>query len=163
MSLLRPDLNDLPAYRRLPEPKEGLRLHLNEPPADWPPAARAALLNRLARMPFHRYPERQGELTERLRRRLGAPEGGLLLGPSSGALLDLVALAGLEPGDTVAIPEPGFSLYPLLIRRHGGRVRPVPVGEGWPLVPWEAALEARQIWLTLPNNPTGAWVSPRDL
>ncbi len=163
MSLLRPDLNDLPAYRRPPEPKEGLRLHLNEPPADWPPAARAALLDRLVRMPFHRYPERQGELTERLRRRLGAPEGGLLLGPSSGALLDLVAMAGLSPGETVAIPEPGFSLYPLLIRRHGGRVRPVPVGEGWPLAPWEAALEARQIWLTLPNNPTGAWISPQEL
>ncbi len=163
MSLLRPDLNDLPAYRRPPEPEGGVRLHMNEAAADWPPAARAALLDRLARMPFHLYPERQAELTERLRRRLGAPEGGLLLGPSSGALLDLVAMAGLAPGQTVALPEPGFSLYPLLVRRHGGRVRPVPVGTGWPLEPWLGALEARQIWLTVPNNPTGAWISPQEL
>ena len=163
MSLLRPDLNDLPAYWRPPEPKDGVRLHLNEAPTDWPPAARAALLERLARLSFHRYPERQGELTERLRHRLGAPEGGLLLGPSSGALLDLVAMAGLSPGESVAIPEPGFSLYPLLIRRHGGRVHPVPVGEGWPLAPWLEALGARQIWLTIPNNPTGAWISQREL
>ncbi|HEX9009586.1 MAG TPA: aminotransferase class I/II-fold pyridoxal phosphate-dependent enzyme [Holophagaceae bacterium] len=163
MSLLRPDLNDLPAYRRPPEPEGGLRLHMNEAPSDWPPAARAALLERLARMPFHQYPERQAELTERLRQRLGAPEGGLLLGPSSGALLDLVAMAGLEPGDAVAIPEPGFSLYPLLARRHGGRVRAVPVGEGLPIEPWLAALDCRQLWFTLPNNPTGAWISPADL
>ena len=163
MTLLRPDLNDLPAYRRPPEPEAGLRLHMNEAPSDWPPAARAALLARLARLPFHEYPERQAELTERLRRRTGAPEGGLLLGPSSGALLDLVAMAGLEPGETVAIPEPGFSLYPLLVRRHGGRVRPLPVGEGLPLEPWFEALDCRQLWLTLPNNPTGAWLSPAAL
>ena len=141
MPLLRPDLSDLPAYQRPPEPPEGIRLHMNEPATDWPEAARKALLVRLGKLPFHRYPERQGELTERLRQRLGAPEGGVLLGPSSGALLDLVAMAGLCPEDQVAIPDPGFSLYPLLVRRHGGRVRLVPQGTGFPLEPWFAALD----------------------
>lgn len=163
MSLLRPDLTDLPAYQRPPEAAEGLRLHMNEAPSDWPEPARKALMARLQSLPFHHYPERQSELTERLRRRMGAPEGGLLLGPSSGALLDLVAMAGLCAGDTVAIPDPGFSLYPLLVRRHGGRVRLVPQGTGFPLEPWFAALDCRQLWLTLPNNPTGAWISPGEL
>ncbi len=163
MPLLRPDLADFPAYQRPPEPPAGLRLHMNEAAADWPEAARKALIARLQSLPFHLYPERQGELTERLRQRLGAPEGGLLLGPSSGALLDLLAMAGLCPEDQVAIPDPGFSLYPLLVRRHGGSVRPVPQGTGFPLEPWFAALDCRQIWLTLPNNPTGAWVPPDQL
>ena len=163
MSLLRSDLCDLPGYQRPLEPPTGLRLHMNEAPADWPEAAREALLGRLRVLPFHWYPERQGELTERLRQRLGAPEGGLLLGPSSGALLDLVAMAGLGAGDSVAIPDPGFSLYPLLARRHGGRVRLVPQGTGFPLEPWFKALDCRQLWLTLPNNPTGAWASPEAL
>ena len=163
MPLLRPDLTDLPAYQRPPEAMAGLRLHMNEAAGDWPAAPRDALLARLRDLPFHLYPERQAELTERLRRRLGAPEGGLLLGPSSGALLDLVALAGLSPGDTVAIPEPAFSLYPLLVRRQGGRIRTVPQGTGFPLAPWFEALDCRQLWLTLPNNPTGAWLSPEAL
>ena len=163
MPLLRPDLADLPVYQRPPEPPAGTRLHMNEAPEDWPAEAREALLGRLRDLPFHRYPERQAELTERLRRRLGAPAGGVLLGPSSGALLDLVALAGLAPGDEVAMPDPGFSLYPLLARRHGASVRTVAQGTGFPLAAWTGALDCRQLWITLPNNPNGAWVDPGAL
>lgn len=163
MSLLRPDLNDLTPYTRPPEPLGGVRLHMNEAAEDWPAAAKEALLSRLRGLPFQQYPERQAELSERLRRRLGAPEGGLLLGPSSGNLLDLIALAGLSPDEEVAVPEPGFSLYPLLLQRARGRVRRVPVGTGFPLEPWSKALDCRQLWITLPNNPTGAWISPDEL
>lgn len=168
MSLLRHDLAALRPYTRPADEGDQaslVRLHMNEAAEDWPEPAKQALLARLAALPFQVYPERQAELTERLRRRLGAPEGGLLLGPSSGALLDHLALAGLEPGDTVAVPEPGFSLYPLLVTRHRGALRRVPVGRGFPLEGWFGALEAgaRQLWITLPNNPTGAWVAPEDL
>lgn len=165
MSFLRPDLDDLRPYTRPPEPEGLARLHMNEAAADWPEPAREALLARLRGLPFHQYPERQGELTERLRRRLGAPADGLMLGPSSGALLDLVALAGLSPEDAVAVPDPGFSLYPLLVKRNRGRLIQVPVGDGFPLEPWFGALDAkpRQLWLTLPNNPTGAWIAPDAL
>ena len=168
MSLLRPDLQAIQPYAR---PASELaaagkaRLHLNEAAADWPPEARRALLARLETLPFRCYPERQAALTERLRQRLGAPEGGLLLGPSSGNLLDLVALACLSPGDGVAYPDPGFSLYPLLVTRHRGKPLKVPVSTGFPLGPWFEALEAgaRQLWITLPNNPTGAWLPPAEL
>lgn len=165
MSYFRSDLDDLRPYTRPPEPEGLARLHMNEAACDWPAPARAALLERLAALPFRNYPERQSELTERLRLRLGAPEGGVLLGPSSGALLDLVALAGLRAGDLVATPEPGFSLYALLAKRNRGRLLPVQVGDGFPLEPWHAALEQnpRQLWITLPNNPSGAWIAPEAL
>lgn len=163
MKLLRPDLLDIPPYRRPAEPEGLVRLHMNEAPEDWPQEAKDALLTRLGSLPFNQYPERQAVLTERLQRRLGAPEGGVLLGPSSGALLDLVALAGLSPGDEVAVPEPGFSLYPLLVKRQRGRLRQLSMGTAFPLEPWFQALDCRQLWITLPNNPTGAWVGPSEL
>jgi histidinol-phosphate aminotransferase len=164
MSLLRPDLEDIAPYTRPPEPVTNIvRLHMNEAAKDWPIAAKAALLARLRDMPFQQYPERQAELSERLRKRLGAPEGGLLLGPSSGNLLDHIALAGLSPGDSVAIPDPGFSLYPMLIQRHGAKVQRIAVGTEFPLEGWFQALDCRQLWITLPNNPTGAWLAPEAI
>ena len=168
MSLLRPDLETIQPYTRPASELASVgkaRLHMNEAAADWPTEARKALLERLAAMPFNRYPERQADLTERLRKRLGVPEGGLVLGPSSGNVLDLIAIASLQPGDAIAYPDPGFSLYPLLITRHRGKAVKVPVGTGFPLEPWFEVLEAgaRQLWITLPNNPTGAWLSPAEL
>jgi len=169
MPLIRPDFQKLRGYVRPKGEGQGqqlVRLHMNEAPRGWPDSARQALLARLAAMPFQHYPERQQELTARLTRSLGAPEGGVLLGPSSGALLDLVVLAGVAPGEAVAFPEPGFSLYPALAARHGVRAVPVPVGDGFPLEPWLRLLAQdppRQLWLTLPNNPTGAWLSPDQL
>jgi histidinol-phosphate aminotransferase len=168
MSLLRSDLESIQPYTRPAAELASIgkaRLHMNEAACDWPVEARKALLERLSTMPFHRYPERQADLTERLRKRLGVPEGGLMLGPSSGNVLDLIAIASLSPGDTIAYPDPGFSLYPLLITRHRGKAVKIPVGTGFPLDPWFMALESgvRQLWITLPNNPTGAWISPAEL
>ena len=130
----------------------------------WPAGARGALLDRLARLPEQPIAQRQDALTERLARSLGAPAGGVLLGPSLGALLDLVALAGLEPGQTVAFAEPGALLHPAVALRHRARVTRIDAALG--LEPWLALVERdcpRQLWLTLHNPATGAWFAPEAL
>lgn len=163
---LRADLReDRATYTRPVEPEGLARLHMNEAAHDWPKAAREAWLSRLADTPLHTYPETEAALTRRLEARMGAPEGGVMLGSSSGALLDFVAMAGLAKGDRVAFPDPGFSLYPMIVKRHRGVSMRVPVGRGLPLDGFldAAKLGARQLWLTLPNNPTGAWRSPDDV
>lgn len=162
---LRKDLQDAAAqapYVRPHEPPGLVRAHMNEMTGDWPAGPKAKWLEALRGVDMGVYPESQGELTARLERRLGAAPGSVLLGPSSGALLDLLALAGLDPGDVVAVPEPGFSLYPLLVKRAQGVLRRVPVGTAFPLEGFFAAARegAKQLWITLPNNPTGAWIPP---
>ncbi|NOU27996.1 MAG: aminotransferase class I/II-fold pyridoxal phosphate-dependent enzyme [Polyangiaceae bacterium] len=162
---LRKDLQDAAAqapYVRPHEPAGLVRAHMNEMTGDWPAGPKAKWLEALRTIDMGVYPESQGELTARLERRLGAAAGSVLLGPSSGALLDLLALAGLDAGDVVAVPEPGFSLYPLLVKRAQGVLRRVPVGTVFPLDGFFAAARegAKQLWITLPNNPTGAWIPP---
>jgi histidinol-phosphate aminotransferase len=165
---IRKDLQDQSAaYTRPPEAKGPayIRAHMNEMTGDWPAAQKGQFLRALETVNLGLYPETQASLTARIETQMGAPSGSVLLGPSSGALLDLLALAGLNPGDSVAIPDPGFSLYPLLVKRaHGVLVR-VPVGTELPLGGFrEAALAgARQLWITSPNNPTGAHVEPEVL
>lgn len=166
LSFLRPDLRgERASYTRPEEPSGLARLHMNEAAHDWPDGARRAYLERLGGMSFSEYPETEGRLAARVAERLGAPRGGALLGSSSGALLDLVALAGLGAGDVVAIPSPGFSLYPTIVKRHGAVPRGVEVGRSLPLDGFVLAARegARQVWLTLPNNPTGAWRSPDEV
>lgn len=163
---LRGDLsNPRVTYTRPPEPTGLARLHMNEACDDWPEQARAEWIELLKHIPLNEYPETEASLARELEQRLGAPEGGVLLGSSSGALLDHIAMAGVGPGDRVAFPDPGFSLYPLLVRRHGGVSEKIPVGRGMPLDGFVRAAKAgaKQLWITVPNNPTGAWISPREV
>jgi histidinol-phosphate aminotransferase len=163
---LRRDLQSTgAAYSRPNEPAGLLRAHMNEMTGDWPAAEKAELLGALATLNLGLYPESQASLTARLEARLGAPRGAVLLGPSSGALLDLIALAGLDADDVVAVPEPGFTLYPLIVRRARGALLSVPVGHTLPLAGFLAAARAgaKQLWITNPNNPTGAWIDPQEL
>ncbi len=167
---LRPDLRpnlqlERASYVRPHEPVGLARLHMNESAEDWPEQARAEWIELLKTLHLNEYPETEGELARTLERRLGAPEGGVLLGSSSGALLDHITMAGIAPGDRVAFPDPGFSLYPMLVRRHGGVSVKVPVGRAMPLEGFVQAAKdgAKQLWVTVPNNPTGAWISPGEV
>ena len=160
MPLLRSDLQVLPSE---PRPAGQADTQPEAFPA-WPAGARGALLDRLGKLPEQPLVQRQEALTDRLARSLGAPAGGVLLGPSLAALLDLVALAGLEPGQTVAFSEPGALLHPAVALRQ--RARAVRVEDAQGLEPWLALVERacpRQLWLTLPNPATGAWLAPEAL
>jgi histidinol-phosphate/aromatic aminotransferase/cobyric acid decarboxylase-like protein len=113
---LRSDLQAIGSgYTRPHEPLGLIRAHMNEMTDDWPAEPKAEFLRALASVNLGLYPEQQRALSACLEARLGAPAGSVLLGPSSGALLDLLAVVGLDAGDTVAIPDPGFTLYPLLV------------------------------------------------
>jgi histidinol-phosphate/aromatic aminotransferase/cobyric acid decarboxylase-like protein/phosphoglycolate phosphatase-like HAD superfamily hydrolase len=164
--LLRRDLQELQvAYTRPKEPSGLVRAHMNEMTDDWPPLQKAEWVQALGALNLGLYPEQQATLTRRIETRLGAAAGSALLGPSSGALLDLLALVGLEAGDVVAVPSPGFSLYALLIKRARGSMALVEVGAGMPLSGFlKAAMAgAKQLWITTPNNPTGALADPDEL
>ena len=91
---------------------------------------------------------------------LGVAPDALLAGNGSDDVLTIATRTFLAPGDSLAYPEPTYSLYPVLAHLQDARIVTVPWGEGWSL-PTAAlvATHARAIYLANPNAPSGTAVA----
>lgn len=148
--------------------------HLGDPDLPPPPAlleagARAARDLRQCRYSTSRgEPELREAIARWMKVRFGVSvdpdtEVAVLLGSKEG----LVALprALVDPGELVALPDPGYPAYQGAVTLVGGRVLPLPLDEtnGWrPL--WELCRgRPRLLYLNYPNNPTGAMLDRTGL
>jgi histidinol-phosphate aminotransferase len=83
--------------------------------------------------------------------------------PTAGAdgAIDYLSRSVLDPGDTVLVPDPGFSYYPMSARYHHASATTYELSkdDGFAQTP-ETVLEEydgeRIVYLTSPHNPTGA-------
>ncbi len=111
------------------------------------------------------YPEATA-VQERLAELLGVTKERVLVTAGADDALDRLARVCLEPGRSAIVPRPGFSMTERYVALAGGTLVPV----AWPGAgfPRRALLQAvgadtSAVFLTSPNNPTGAVVSPEDL
>lgn len=148
-----------------------IRLDIGEPDAP-PPAFIIDELDKQARHPKkHGYagyggtPELKQAIADYYHRRFGvsldaAAETLPLLGSKEG--LANIALAWLDPGDLALVPDPGYPTYQMGARMAGADVHFMPLERrlGWlpdlNAISEEAAQRARLMWVSYPNNPTGA-------
>jgi LL-diaminopimelate aminotransferase len=119
---------------------------------------------------FYGTPELRQAIATYYARRFGVPidpekEVVPLIGSKEGIFN--VALAFVNPGETVLIPDPGYPTYTLGTLLAGGvpyRV-PLPAQNGFlpdlEAIPEAVAQSAKILWLNYPNNPTGA-VAPLE-
>ncbi|HSJ54176.1 MAG TPA: aminotransferase class I/II-fold pyridoxal phosphate-dependent enzyme, partial [Anaerolineae bacterium] len=79
-----------------------------------------------------------------------------------------VALAFVDPGDTVLVPDPGYPTYAMGTLLAGGTPYcfPLTAERGFmpdlETIPAGVAASAKLLWLNYPNNPTGA-IAPMEL
>jgi histidinol-phosphate aminotransferase len=173
--LLRPELEAMPGYeaieppdqlaRRLGIPPERIvKLDGNENPFGPSPKALKALAEY---RDYHIYPDPlQREAREALSRFLGIPFDQIVLGTGSDEIMDLVLRAFLATGDGVINCPPTFGMYPFLTRVAGARLIEVPRRDDFSLdlaAIRAVAGEAKVIFVTSPNNPTGTVISEADL
>lgn len=94
----------------------------------------------------------------------GVPPECILAGNGSDDILQIALRTFCSPGDTLAAPEPTYSLYPVLARLADVRMVAVPWEPGWTL-PIDALLEAqpRAIFFANPNAPSGTVVAQAEV
>lgn len=148
-----------------------IRMDIGEPDAP-PPTFIIDELDKQARDPKkHGYagyggtPELKKAIADYYQRRFGVKldpgaETLPLLGSKEG--LANMALAWLDPGDLALVPDPGYPTYQMGAKMAGAGVYFTPLERrlGWlpdlEAIPAEVVQRARLLWISYPNNPTGA-------
>ena len=163
---LRPGVLAAPPYSFSARP-ETIKLDQNESPYDLPALLKARVLERLAELPFNRYPEINAQtLRSKLAASLEWPEDGLVLSGGSNILISaLVTAAGV--GSTVLTVAPTFSVYRLQAKLQGADLVECHLepGFGLPLTRLEQELSRGNgvFFLACPAAPTGNLLSREDL
>jgi histidinol-phosphate aminotransferase len=147
-----------------PRDPAAVPLHLNESPYDLPEDLKKELTARILALDWSKYPVTDSaQLAADLARVYG--HDGVLAGNGSNELLQLLLFACVEPGDTVVVASPSFSLYALQASALGARVVEVSLraedGKFRFPVPElaEKAQDAKLVLIGSPNNPTGTTLS----
>jgi histidinol-phosphate aminotransferase len=157
-------------YERLPDPGDGLRLHLNENTAGCSPHVLAAIA-RLTRQDASFYPD-YARVTAAVARHVRVDEERVLVVNGLDEALHAVATACLLRSDDGVqlegiVVEPAFDMYAACIDALGGHVVTVAPRPdfSFPLEETLAAItpRTRVIYLTSPNNPTGLAIARADV
>lgn len=156
----RPSIALMEGYHS-PQIDVDVRLNTNESPEPPPPAFVDALTEEIARVDWHRYPDRGATA---LRRQIGELYG---VGPEqifaangSNEVLQTLLLTFAGPGRSAAVFEPTYALHAHLSRVTGTDVVEGERGEGFrlDLETVERVLREQNPAITFlcsPNNPTG--------
>lgn len=152
----------LEAYVPVPALDDAIiRLAFNESPDGPFPAALAAIAAHARGA--SRYPERDGELIERLAERHRLAPAQVALGNGADALIGYLSAAYLRPGDEMVTAWPSFPTYVTDAQKQGATVTLAPLVDG--AVDLAAVAErigprTQLVWICTPNNPTGGAVTP---
>jgi histidinol-phosphate aminotransferase len=155
---IRPAVRALPPYHFKARPYR-IKLDQNESAYDLPAELKARVLERIAALPFNRYPDLTGEsLRAALGRYHGWDEAAIALSGGSNVLIQALAEAcGL--GRTVLTVTPTFSIYAMQARILGTNLVEAPLEPDFSL-PKRALLEVLEqnqgvFFLANPAAPTG--------
>ena len=142
-----------------------IKLASNENPLG--PSPRALQVIREASQTIGRYPDGNGfHLKDALAKALAVKTDQLTLGNGSNDVLEFVARAFVNPGDEVIFSQHAFAIYPIVTQAVGGKAVVVPARSwGHDLGAMSQAItdKTRLIFIANPNNPTGTWLTARQL
>jgi histidinol-phosphate aminotransferase len=162
---LRPSLGNHFGYVPGEQPPDGaawVKLNTNESP--WPPAPRVAAAVSAAAAGLQRYPSPRAEpLRTALAAHHGVDPAQVVVGNGADALISDCIRAFCEPGATMVVTDPTYSLLAVAARLHGVHTQPLALDDGGALPGDFAAAAAPLRFVVNPNTPTGTWIEPEAL
>jgi histidinol-phosphate aminotransferase len=167
MTLIRPDLDSLPAYKAGRTVPGSLKLASNEVPLPPPAPVLAAIAE--AAMIGNRYPDPAVvKLTARLAETLGVDAERIAVGCGSVSICQqLVQITCLDKADEVLFAWRSFEAYPIVTQIGGATLRTVPLDADFrhDLDAMAAAVtpRTRLVFVCSPNNPTSTVVTRAEL
>lgn len=147
------------------DPNSIVKLASNENPNGPSPRALEAIQRELADLT--RYPDGSGyRLKAALAKQLDLSPRQITLGNGSNDLLDLIGRCWLAPGRNAVYSEYAFAVYPITTQAAGAEHKVVPAKDwGHDLPAMAAAIDENTsvVFVANPNNPTGTWLSEKQL
>ncbi len=162
---LRRSLGDGFGYTPGEQPRDGapwVKLNTNESPLR--PSPRVAAAVSAAAAELNRYPNPQAEpLRTALAAHHGVEPSQVVVGNGADALITDCIRAFCEPGETVLLTDPTYSLLPVAAQLHGVHVQSLTLDEEDRLPGAFARTDAPLRFVVNPNTPTGTWSEPARL
>jgi len=144
---------------------DSIKLASNENPLGPSPMAIEAIQSAIGKL--NRYPDGSGhELIHKISEHFGLTPQNVVLGNGSDEIIGMLTCAFLQPGDEVVLPHPSFLMYEIMVRSAGAKPVLVPLKslsidlDG---IKDQVTSRTRMVFLCNPNNPTGTFISGRDL
>ncbi len=141
-----------------------VKLNTNENPFPPSPKVMQAIRDVEAEA-LRRYPNPTADaFREAVGKLWGLSADHFIAGNGSDDILTIATRTFIGPGETLAYPEPTYSLYPVLAKLEEAKVETVNWEKNWQL-PIEALVDtkAAAIYLANPNAPTGTFVQPEEV
>ncbi|HEY7120777.1 MAG TPA: histidinol-phosphate transaminase [Tepidisphaeraceae bacterium] len=161
---VRVTVRDMDGYTPGEQPGVGervVKLNTNENPYPPSPAVLRAIQEIEPEM-LRRYPNPNADIFRKAAAKvLGVTPDMIIAGNGSDDILTIATRTFLAPGETLAYPDPTYSLYSVLAKLQDARFAEVPWERDFSL-PIEGLLAAKPqaIYIANPNAPTGTFVSP---
>lgn len=165
----RPNIERMEGYTwgEQPNDEETVKLNTNENPYPASPAVDAALQN-ITAAHLRRYPQPTAdELRDEIAAEHGIQRNQIVVTHGGDEALRLTLTTFVEPGSSIAVAEPSYSLYPVLADIHDARVLRIELDEDWQLAHDFAdranSAGAQLTCIVNPHAPSGTLLSCDEL
>ncbi|VAW71345.1 Biosynthetic Aromatic amino acid aminotransferase beta [hydrothermal vent metagenome] len=148
-----------------------IKLASNENPMGAAESVMQAIRDQLGELT--RYPDGNAfELKQAIADRHSLSTDCITIGNGSNDILELIARVFLKPGDNAIFSQHAFAVYPIATQAAGGESNIVPANSFEHTMPHGHDLDGflkaindktRIIFVANPNNPTGTWLSRKQL